>query len=196
MQKIPCLFERDFSVKPPTLLDRVTSGCEWVTAGEGIATVKWDGTACMIQDSILYKRYDAKSGKTPPGDFMPAQPEPDPVTGHWPGWLLVRNDPADQWHRDAFFRMTVIDARLPFNGTYELMGPKINGNPEKYLYHVLLRHGAGVVDRMTRPPSIRNFEAIREYLQYAGIEGLVFHHPDGRMAKIRRKDYGFEWPVK
>lgn len=24
-------------------------------------------------------------------------------------------------------------------------------------------------------------------------EGLVFHHPDGRLAKLRRKDFGIKW---
>lgn len=27
------------------------------------------------------------------------------------------------------------------------------------------------------------------------VEGLVFAHEDGRFAKIRRKDFGFAWPV-
>ena len=26
------------------------------------------------------------------------------------------------------------------------------------------------------------------------VEGIVWHHPDGRMVKIKRKDFGFKWP--
>ena len=27
------------------------------------------------------------------------------------------------------------------------------------------------------------------------IEGIVWHHPDGRMAKIKRRDFGLSWPI-
>ena len=26
------------------------------------------------------------------------------------------------------------------------------------------------------------------------LEGVVWHHPDGRMVKIKRKDFGYKWP--
>jgi hypothetical protein len=25
------------------------------------------------------------------------------------------------------------------------------------------------------------------------IEGIVWHHPDGRMVKIKKKDFGYKW---
>lgn len=91
MRKMPCLFERDFTDKRrPVLLRAVTLGCEWVLNGEGIASIKRDGTACAVIDGALYARFDAKRGKTPPPGAIPCDPEPDPVTGHWPHWVLVR----------------------------------------------------------------------------------------------------------
>jgi len=36
----------------------------------------------------------------------------------------------------------------------------------------------------------RTFDGIRGFLETMDIEGLVFHHPDGRMAKIKKRDYG------
>lgn len=42
------------------------------------------------------------------------------------------------------------------------------------------------------------FESIKQYLSCKAIEGIVFHHRDfydDRMCKIRRKDFGFDWPV-
>ena len=59
--------------------DEVTLGAEWVLAGEGNATRKWDGTAVMVKGGLLFRRYNCKGGKTPPEEFIPAQ-EPDVTT--------------------------------------------------------------------------------------------------------------------
>jgi hypothetical protein len=37
----------------------------------------------------------------------------------------------------------------------------------------------------------RDFDGLRAFLDDWMHEGLVFHHEDGRMAKIRRVDFGF-----
>src|SRR4051812_48220728 len=126
MKKIPSLFQRDYDTG--AIRDELVPGTEWVLT-TGVATRKWDGTCCLIRDGALYKRYDAKHGKTPPEGFVPAQ-DPDPVTGHWPGWLLVGNGPEDKWHRDGFVN-TVKGNHKPLDDwTYELVGPKIGDNRE------------------------------------------------------------------
>ena len=38
----------------------------------------------------------------------------------------------------------------------------------------------------------RTFDGLREWLHDRDIEGLVFHHPDGRMAKIKLRDFGMK----
>lgn len=179
MQKILTLFERDWDTPGNPIFNRVTPGAEWVTAGEGMATRKYDGTCCMIRDGVLYKRYDAKQGKTPPEGFEPAQ-DPDPVTGHWPGWLKVGDGPEDKWFR------AVKHTDYP-DGTYELIGPKIQGNPEGVPEHILMHHGATVL--FDAP---RDFKGLKQYLEGRGIEGIVWHHPDGRMVKIKTKDFGLK----
>ena len=65
---------------------------------------------------------------------------------------------------------------------------KINGGKEKFSKHWLVPHGYH-----SYPTLQRTFEAIRDFLEKTEIEGIVFHHPDGRMAKIRRSDFGFKW---
>jgi hypothetical protein len=117
MQKIISLFQRNYD-GDRLVRNEVVPGAEWVINGEGVATRKWDGTCCMIKDGELYKRYDAKQGKTPPQGFIPAQ-EPDTVTGHWPGWLKVGDGKEDRWHREAFEYTNTLAAGLP-DGTYEL----------------------------------------------------------------------------
>jgi hypothetical protein len=187
VKKIPSVFKRNYE-GDRLIRDEVVEGCEWVLAGEGVATVKYDGTACAIRGGKLFKRYDAKGGKPPPPGFEPAQ-EPDPVTGHWPGWVPVGDDPSDKYHREAF------DPALR-DGTYELCGPKVQGNPHGLTAHELLPHGIllGLAQDASTTP--RTFDGLREYLAPAPIEGIVFHHPDGRMAKVKRTDFGFAWGSK
>jgi len=180
MKKIISLFARNYDGNR-CVRDEIVPGAEWVAAGEGIATVKRDGTCCMIRDGKLWKRYDVKDGKTPPSDFEPAQ-EPDPVTGHWPGWRPVGDGPEDRYHREAFEAHV---GRATSRGTYELVGPKINGNPENLVQHVLLRHGSEIL--WDAP---RTFNALRVYLEGLDIEGIVWHHSDGRMVKIKTRDFG------
>lgn len=86
MKKIVSLFQRNYD-GDRQVRDEVVPAAAWVAAGEGMATRKWDGMAVMVADGQVYKRYDAKAGRTPPADFMPAQPAADEATGHWPGWV-------------------------------------------------------------------------------------------------------------
>jgi hypothetical protein len=206
MQKIISLFKRDYE-GTRFVYDEIVPGAEWVVNDEGVATVKFDGTCCMIRDLKLYKRYDAKveptapntdgrtlpklkNGSKPiPEGFIPAQ-DPDPVTGHWPGWLPVRDVPEDKWHRQAWDKMLrAFGANIP-DGTCELVGPKVQGNPYGYEDHILIRHGMVLLE-----DAPRTFDELKEYLGKADIEGIVWHHPDGRMVKIKRRDFGYKWPL-
>jgi hypothetical protein len=182
MQKIPTLFRRDYE-GDGTARDEVTPGCEWVTRGEGAATRKCDGTACLVRGGALFKRYDCKRydckrGKTPPPGFEPCG-EPDPTTGHHPGWVPVGDGPEDRWHREAMDLAD--DCGGLDDGTYELCGPKIQGNPERSADHILIRHGGHHL-----PDCPRDFAGLREYLLARTMEGVVWHHPDGRMVKLTR----------
>jgi hypothetical protein len=185
MKKIPSIYERDQQTH--LVVDALVEGCEWVVAGEGVPTRKFDGTACLIRAGRLFKRFDAKKGKTPPPGFEPAQ-EPDLLTGHWPGWVPVGDGPDDRWHREArVLPGCGMDPEHPKDGTYELCGPKIQGNPEEFGGHVLVPHGLTVLKDC---PSAEDFLSIRAYLDGRNIEGIVWHHADGRMAKIKTRDFG------
>lgn len=189
MKKIISLFQRNYE-GDKLVRDEVVPGAEWVLAGEGMGTRKYDGTCCLVAGGRLFKRFDAKNGKTPPVGFIPAQ-DPDPVTAHWPGWLPVGDGPDDKWFREAWDRTG--DPERPAgtatglaDGTYELCGPKVQGNPEGFEKHVLVRHGCYEI---AMPP--RTFEGLRDFFRVCDdIEGIVWHHPDGRMVKIKAKDFG------
>jgi len=178
VQKIISLFKRDYD-GDRLVYDEVVPGAEWVLAGEGVATRKWDGTCCMVRDDILYKRYTVKKGRLAPLTFEAATAV-DAKTGKQEGWVPVSDDdPGDQWHREAFARDVYPD------GTYELVGPKVQGGVEGREKHALLLHGYHHV-----PDVYRSFEGIKAYLDDGGIEGIVWHHPDGRMVKIKTRDFG------
>jgi hypothetical protein len=119
MKKIPSLFIRDWDNNPKLITQEITPGCEWVIAGEGVATRKWDGTAILIKEGVLYKRYDAKNGKIPPDGFIPCQ-EPDEKTGHWPGWIQCFNaDPSNKYIFEAFTNTFGSENVDPIDGTYK-----------------------------------------------------------------------------
>lgn len=188
MRKIPTLFKREFrDHKVVLIMDDVTPGLEWVLNGEGEATLKMDGSCCAVINGECYKRYDAKAGKTPPVGAIPCQNAPDPVTGHWPHWVkLSRDNPSDKW-----FIAVMSKEHLP-DGTYEAVGPHFNGNPYRFIVDSIYQHGS--VKMPTNFP--RDFDGICEYLRTHEIEGVVFWKDGVPRCKIKRTDFGFEWPVK
>lgn len=192
MKKIPTLFKRVYeNGKIIDILPEVTEGMEWVLHGRGVATVKWDGSCCAIINGELYKRYDAKNGKKPPEGAIPCC-DPDPITGHWPHWVKCDpNNPADKWFIQAYERS--MNAKISSDllyGTFEAVGPHFNGNPYEYENDKLIRHGYHVLSVK------RSFEGIKNYLADHYIEGIVFWKDGEPQCKIKRKDFGFKWPVK
>lgn len=197
MRKIPTLFEREFldhkvvSIKPI-----VTPGLEWVLQGDGIATVKIDGACCAIIDGKFYKRYDAKRGKIPPAGAIPCQEKPDPITGHWPHWLKVDSEkPEDKWFHEAYVNTIGKDLYIHGfsfdNGTYEAIGPHFQGNPYDLRFDCIVEHGSIVI-----PDCPRGFIGLREFLRSKHIEGIVFWKDGEPKCKIKRSDFGFEWPIE
>lgn len=181
MKKIISLFQRNYD-GDRLVRNEVTPGAEWVINGEGTPTKKFDGTCCLVRDGKFFKRYEVKKGGKPPENFEPAN-EVDLQTGKQQGWVPVGQGPEDQWHREAWEKY----GSIPDDGTYELIGPKIQNNAEQILSlgHILIKHGA-----VELPGAPRDFDGLKDYLIDADVEGIVWHHPDGRMVKIKTKDFG------
>lgn len=182
MKKILSLFQRNYD-GDRLVRNEVVPGAEWVVEGLGVPTQKLDGTCCLIRDGKLYKRYEASPDREPPTGFiLEERKEQKDIKGRdvvkLYGWVPVGDGPGDQWHREAF------NPDLP-DGTYELCGPKVQGNPEKLSKHDLIPHGC---DFLLDAP--RDFEGLKTYLSERDIEGIVWHHPDGRMVKIKKRDFG------
>lgn len=198
MKKIPTLFKRNFeNHHVSSISEEVTEGMEGILDGEGTATVKWDGTCVMVKNGMLYKRYDAKHGKTPPEGAIPCC-NPDPVTGHWPHWVacdLAKSE--DKWLCEAYLRaqdnMMRLERRVE-DGTYEIIGPKFQGNPYNLNENIMLPHGSEPIPELNC--GARSFEQIRDYLETHNIEGIVFWDMGSPVCKIKRSDFGFEWGRK
>lgn len=184
MQKIISLFKRDYGGNRQ-VINEVVPGAEWVVSGKGEATVKLDGSCCLIRDGKLYKRYTVKRDKKAPEGFEPAT-DVDPMTGKQEGWVSIDDGPEDRWHREAFESgFDSYDHGFVDGQTYELCGPKINGNPECLGRHVLIPHGKEVIVNCPR-----EWTSLRDFFSMTNIEGIVWHHSDGRMVKIKGKDFG------
>lgn len=190
MRKIKTLFRRDPEDRR-FVLSEVEPGCEWVVAGEGVATRKLDGT-CVLFDPELdpsqvpavgelhgwWARREVKAGTEPPLGFV--EVDADPTTGKVVGW-----EPAEQ-SSFAKYLVQAVAALTdgPRVGTHELIGPKVNRNPERVEGHQLIAHAdADVLD------APRDFEGLRRWLHAQPYEGVVWHHPDGRMVKIKKRDF-------
>ncbi|MNG45681.1 hypothetical protein D3C79_35190 [compost metagenome] len=204
MKKIECVFLVD------RILDLATTEVnpvnQWVLDGEGVASLKFDGTSCMVKDGVLYKRWNRtlkkpfdrqharnKAGfcwelsmfRDAPEGAISCESEPAPISLHWPHWIPVTqgNGLENEKYHFAFAKQAVWE-----DGTYELVGPGIQDNVHRLAEPVLIKHGS---DEVSTPD--RSFEGLRALMESLNCEGVVWHHPDGRMAKLRRDHFGFEW---
>ena len=185
MKKIPTIFLRDFSNDGKITREWHPDCLFWRDGPNyGIATYKWDGTAVMFRGGQYFKRYDARRGKTPPVGFEPCG-EPDPKTGHHPGWLPVNpSAPENKWHMEAFATFNAQD-----DGTYELTGPKLQGNPHKESWHQFHPHGEMIIRDFPR-----DYDAMAEWFKVNGpLEGVVFWLNGEPVAKIKASDFGVKW---
>jgi hypothetical protein len=183
MEKIPTIFDRgdDFKV-----LNVPRQGCEWVFQGEGIATEKLDGTNV---------RLTVRSGQAVRVEKRRNPSKLQKQQGVLDGWYVDADEFAkeDKW---VFEAVRGTDLRDWPDGEHaaEAMGPNVQGNPLGLPAHLCVPFNlrAPVYENVPR-----TYEGLRQLLarlesRYAPghlAEGIVFHHPDGRRAKLKRKDF-------
>jgi len=202
MQKIQTVLRRDPD-DMSRVLPEVTPGCEWVLAGEGVSTRKYDGTCTMLSaDGRWWARREVKPGKELPPGYEAV--DTDPVTRKIVGWEPIDQSPFVKAFRDALDERAQVVETVPGlagravvwqAGTYELCGPKVNGNPERFERHQLVRHADAEVIDMAEdleagglPWTVDEVMHVVRWAGERGWEGVVWHHPDGRMAKLKVRD--------
>ena len=100
-------------------------------------------------------------------------------------WELCEYDPYDY-----------MDMELPLptdvDGTYEFCGIVVNGNPDKLNGLYFIKHGCHQITAKIMWDKV-TYGNCKNYLSEKRIEGIVWHHIDGRMAKIKCVDFGLDW---
>lgn len=190
MHKIPTIFQRD-EVERRYVTRDPNPECAWVFADEGDPTRKYDGTCVMFDGEKWWARREVKADcRTEPANFVAVAT--DAATGNTMGWEPIAQSSFAKFHAEAVAHQNSTGITGWPKGTYELVGPKVNGNPEHARKHELWAHAAAEV---LAPIPERTYDAIREAVldeAIHGAEGIVFHHPDGRMAKIKARDFRSE----
>ena len=183
MRKIPTIFERDGN----KLTRKRTKGCEWVFKGEGCATEKLDGTnvRLTVRAGVIVrveKRRNPTRQQKEAGIIDP--------------WYVDAENKPDSKHILKAVANTYTRDWPDGEHCCEAIGPKIQGNP-------LGLERPECVPFDLDPPVIlygvppRDYDGLHAYLdKFDSIlspghlaEGIVFHHIDGRKAKIKRKDF-------
>jgi len=148
----------------------------------------------MFDGAKWWARREVKAGKTAPPNYV--EDNTDPVTGKTQGWEPIEQSAFAKFHAEVLNRQTEWvssgeEPHQPFPiGTYELVGPKVNGNPEREDQHVLINHDYAEIahDAINASTIDRIKEIVALYSELNGWEGIVWHHPDGRMAKLKARD--------
>jgi hypothetical protein len=183
MEKIPTLFERDEHFH---VVDKPRAECGWVFSGEGTPTEKLDGSNV---------RLTVRSGQLVRVEKRRNPSKLHKQQGIIDGWYADADEAAaeDKW-LVAAARKTDVSGWPDGEHPCEALGPRLQGNP------------LGLPDQLCVPFNFeapaydavpRGYDGLRDFL--AGLEskfapghlaeGIVFHHPDGRRAKIKRKDF-------
>jgi hypothetical protein len=183
MEKIPTIFERgdDFKV-----LDKPRAECAWVFAGEGRATEKLDG---------MNVRLTIRSGQLVRVEKRRNPSKLQKQQGIIDGWYVDADElrKEDQWLFEAA-RSTSVQGLPDGEHSAEALGPSIQGNPLGLERHICVPFNIEVPIYEDIP---RTYEGLRGAFRTLEsrfspghlAEGVVFHHPDGRRAKIKRKDF-------
>jgi hypothetical protein len=184
MNKIPLLFEYDDDFN---MTNNPNSDCLWVFRGEGYATEKLHGANCRVTVRPCNRQ----------GIIVRVEQRQNPTKGQKKAGMV------NPWYVDADDKYildaaTCTDVSLWPEGAHccEAMGEKIQGNTlaleGRRLFPFDLYHGVPSFLAVPRTHLelgrfLKDFES--RVTPGCLAEGIVFQHPDGRRAKIRRKDF-------
>lgn len=191
MEKIPTIYERVQN----TVINKLRPECLWIFDHGVVATEKLDGTNVRLTIRCgeivrTEKRRNPTRVQKSKGIIDPWYTDVDPL------------DKSDKWIISAAHSTNTSD--WP-DGEHscEAIGPKIQGNPLGLTGHACVPFNLETeipvydISQLTVLGIGPVFDRMRDLLlsldsKYSPghlAEGIVFHHPDGRRAKIKRKDF-------
>jgi hypothetical protein len=184
MEKIPTIFDRNDAFK---VIDSPRKGCEWVFAGEGKATEKLDGTNV---------RLTMRAGHVVRVEKRRNPTKLQKARGVIDGWYVDadEHDSEDKWIFAAV-RGTDVKGWPDGEHSAEALGPSIQGNTLGLEKNLCVPFNLEIPTFEEIPRTFAGLKAALAKLESKFspghlAEGIVFHHPDGRRAKIKRKDFG------
>lgn len=167
MKRIPIALELDVSTQ------KLRWAFPWLAELGVCAYRKFDGHCCMVAGGRLYKRRKLARGEEEPEGWIQTE-------GSY-GWIPFEVPDKPEWDG---VRGTLCFQH--FQGkTCELVGPGIRGNPEGKLTLKLVLHTEQPLRDCPKDPN-----KVAKWLQSKPYEGVVWHHPDGRMAKLTHQTLG------
>jgi len=194
MRKMTTLYKQEFT----SLSDnkgRIFSGLsqetnkenDWVfTDPTTVAYRKLDGASAAIINGKIYSRYMSRQRKNTPAqipkDGIPAQPHIDEATQTHPYWVPAEPKGQGKHHYNAFINQPGLS-----DGTYELIGPTVNGNPEEYDVNTLVSHTDPSL--LIPLPNTLTRESLKSLVLSQPYEGVVFRNSNDDMCKLRRVDF-------
>lgn len=183
MEKIPTLFARDETFK---VTENSRPECGWVFHGEGTPTEKLDG---------MNIRITVRSGQGVRVEKRRNPTEIQKKQGIVDGWYMDADAraPEDRWIHEAVAN-TDLSTWPDGEHSCEALGPNIQGNPLGLEKHTCVPFNMAIPIYESIP---RNFSGLKLFLQSLEskfapghlAEGIVFHHPDGRRAKINERTF-------
>jgi hypothetical protein len=189
MQKIQTIFKRDWE-KSNKVINEMIDGVNPNTLETAKATEKIDGTNVRI---TVRKHYAVRVEKR----RNPSKQQK--VLGIEEPWYVDANesDSSDKWIYDGIRNIDFSD--IP-DGEWsgELVGPNIQGNPLNLDKNVVVFFTLDQCPVHDNVPV--TFEELKEWLpkqkskygKECFIEGIVWHCKDGRMFKIKTKDFDYK----
>lgn len=209
MKKMPVIFDLHFNEEGDrevmhTIREEIRDlvNKTLTDGGSIVPTFKRDGTAVFCDaNGAWFTRRAVRPGKETPEGFIPL--ETDPNTGITFGWEPKESSSMKKFLNRAIDRFVEDNgSEPPKDTTFELLGPKINGNPEKVAADELRIHGQ---EQATEFPTIEDIldsddpfkmlEPIFADFRTRNIEGIVFWtaDKDGGLIeprfKVRCKDF-------
>lgn len=184
MRKIPTIFDRDWNGNRK-VIDKTVQSFDFTNA---VATEKLDGTnvRVTVRNHLLVRVEKRRN----PTKLEKAKGIIDP-------WYMDADEygPEDKYIWEC--AMNTDYTKIP-DGEWsgEALGPKIQGNPLNLDKHVICFFTLGQAPVFENVPT--TFDGLKEWLpktesKYgkngARIEGIVWHWPNGDMAKIKTKDF-------
>lgn len=183
MHKIPTIFERDWEGNH-AVIDKYIIHPSFMA--ESKATEKIDGMNVRLTvRNFTIVRLEKRRN---PDKIQKAKGITDP-------WYVdaTEGDPQDKflW---AAARNTDLTIMLDGEWSGEAVGPNIQGNPLNLEKNIVMIFTLNQAPLFNNVPN--DYEGLKAWLPLqeskygkGKIEGIVWHHPSGRMAKIKTKDF-------